>query len=82
SPSTTTPGDCAVDRATAHPEDPLAEVARTSANPAVSLVDLTDYFCDDRKCHAVIGGVAVYYDTDHLNREFSRSLTPVLDEAI
>ncbi|GAA3458147.1 acyltransferase family protein [Saccharothrix longispora] len=78
----TTPGDCAVDRATAHPEDPLAEVARTSANPAVSLVDLTDYFCDDRKCHAVIGGVAVYYDTDHLNREFSRSLTPVLDEAI
>ncbi|WP_238598878.1 acyltransferase family protein [Saccharothrix sp. ALI-22-I] len=79
------PGDpsvCAVDRGTAHPVDPLAEVARTSGNPGVRLADFTDYFCDERRCHGVVGNVAVYYDPDHLNATFSRSLAPMLDQVL
>ncbi|ROP36444.1 acyltransferase family protein [Saccharothrix texasensis] len=77
-----TPAVCAVDRATAQPPDPLAEVARTSGNTGVSLIDFTDYLCDERQCHGVVGGLAVYYDADHLNAAFSRSLAPVLAEEL
>ncbi|HYQ61744.1 acyltransferase family protein [Actinophytocola sp.] len=73
---------CAVDRNVAQPRDPLAEAARSSREPAVSLVDLTDYFCDRRKCYAVIGNVAVYYDANHLNLEFTRDLAPMLAAAL
>ncbi|MFI9009090.1 acyltransferase family protein [Actinosynnema sp. NPDC053489] len=76
------PAACAVDRAVAQPADPLAEVARTSGNPDVSLADFTDYFCDERKCHGVVGNVAVYYDPDHLNAAFSRTLAPMVEEAL
>ncbi|MFE9748567.1 acyltransferase family protein [Saccharothrix saharensis] len=76
------PAVCAVDRGVAQPVDPLTEVARRSTNPGVSLVDLSDYFCDERKCHAVVGNIAVYYDADHLNAAFSRTLTPMLAEVI
>jgi peptidoglycan/LPS O-acetylase OafA/YrhL len=70
---------CAVERSVAHPPDPLTEVARTSSE--VTLVDLTDHFCDDTRCYAVVGNVAVYFDGDHLNLEFARSLKPMLAEA-
>ncbi|GLZ30819.1 acyltransferase [Lentzea sp. NBRC 105346] len=70
------PGACAVERSKAQPADPLTEVARS--NPNVTLVDLTDHFCDEQRCHAVVGNVAVYYDQDHLNAEFSRTLKPML----
>jgi hypothetical protein len=76
------PAACAVDRHVAQPPDPLAEVARASRDPQVSIVDLTDYFCDDRKCYSVIGNVVVYFDPNHVNMEYSRSLTPILAEAI
>lgn len=76
------PAVCAVDRGTAQPTDPLAEAARTSGNPGVTLVDFTDYFCDGQRCHGVVGNVAVYYDPDHLNAVFSRSLAPMLDEVL
>jgi peptidoglycan/LPS O-acetylase OafA/YrhL len=73
---------CAVNRDVAQPPDPLAEAARSSRDPAVSLVDLTNYFCDRRKCYAVVGNVAVYYDANHLNLEFTRALTPMLAAAL
>ncbi len=76
------PKVCAVDRAVAQPPDPLSEVARTTGNRRVSLADLTDYFCDPRRCYAVVGNVAVYFDANHMNREFSRTLKPMLAEAL
>ncbi|GAB2980174.1 acyltransferase family protein [Saccharothrix stipae] len=76
------PAPCAVDRGTAQPPDPLSEVARTSDNPAVSLADFSDYFCDEHKCHGVVGNIAVYYDPDHLNAAFSRTLAPMVAEAV
>jgi peptidoglycan/LPS O-acetylase OafA/YrhL len=71
---------CAVDRAVAQPPDPLVEAAR--GDPAVSVVDLTDYFCDKEKCYAVVGGVAVYFDANHMNLDFARSLKPMLAAAM
>ncbi|KOV89808.1 hypothetical protein ADL03_02355 [Nocardia sp. NRRL S-836] len=76
------PAACDVARTAAHPVDPLAETARSSRNPDVSLLDLTRYFCDDRVCRAVVGQVAVYFDPDHLNSVFSRSLAPAIAAAL
>ncbi|WP_245931484.1 acyltransferase family protein [Actinokineospora auranticolor] len=72
------PLTCAVDRADAQPADPLTEVARTTPDPDVSLIDTTDSFCDPTKCYAVIGGVPVYYDANHISLPFGRSLSPVV----
>jgi peptidoglycan/LPS O-acetylase OafA/YrhL len=76
------PRACAVDRDAAQPPDPLSEVARTTDNKRVSFADLTDYFCDERRCYAVVGNVAVYFDANHLNREFSRTLKPMIADAL
>ena len=73
---------CAVDRELAQPPDPLVEAARETDVENVTLVDLTEYFCDERLCYAVVGNVAVYFDSDHLNLEFSRSLKPMLVDAL
>ncbi|MGH3762145.1 acyltransferase family protein [Actinophytocola sp.] len=78
----TDPNACAVDRKVAQPPDPLVEATRTTRVRGVSLVDLTDYFCDRRHCYAVVGNVAVYYDANHLNREFSRSLKPMIERSL
>jgi peptidoglycan/LPS O-acetylase OafA/YrhL len=76
------PVACAVDRALAQPPDPLTEVARSIRDPRVGVVDLTDRFCDERRCHAVIGGVVVYFDANHLNVEYSRTLAPMIAAAV
>ncbi|MGB3439929.1 MAG: acyltransferase family protein [Actinophytocola sp.] len=73
---------CAVDRPVAHPADPLTEVAKTTEVRGVTAVDLTRYFCDEDKCYAVVGNVAVYFDNDHMNLEFSRSLKPMIAKAV
>ncbi|MGQ0839653.1 acyltransferase family protein [Actinokineospora sp.] len=76
------PRACAVDRATAQPPDPLAEATAAVEDPNVRYVDLTDYFCDARRCYSVVGNVVVYYDANHLNLEFSRSLGPMIAAAM
>jgi peptidoglycan/LPS O-acetylase OafA/YrhL len=76
------PQVCAVPRSVAQPPDPLVEAARRTSLRDVSLVDLTDYFCDPKRCYAVVGNVAVYFDANHLNREFSRSLKPMIEESL
>lgn len=45
-------------------------------------MDLTNFFCDDHRCYGVVGNVVVYYDADHLNREFSRTLKPMIAEVL
>ncbi len=67
---------CAVDRAVAHPPDPLVEAAL--GIPEAQVIDLTNYFCDERRCYVVVGKVAVYYDYHHMNRDYARTLTPML----
>ena len=52
-------------------------------NPQLATyVALDRWFCDDTKCHAVIGGVIVYFDAHHLTTTFSRSLARYLGDEI
>ncbi|PCE14946.1 hypothetical protein AUC47_02055 [Microbacterium sp. SZ1] len=73
---------CARPRAEAQPPDPVVAAAADSASPLIASVDLTTSFCDDASCYAVVGGVPVYYDADHLNLEYVRMLKPRLAEAV
>jgi peptidoglycan/LPS O-acetylase OafA/YrhL len=41
-----------------------------------SAVDITDLFCDADRCHAIIGGVVVYFDAHHLTATYSRTVSP------
>lgn len=51
---------------------------RVSDDPHCRVLDLSDFFCPGNTCYAVIGGVHVYYDRDHVTRTYIRSLTPEL----
>lgn len=70
---------CARPRAEANPPDPIAAAA---ARVGIAALDLSDRFCDAANCYAAVGGMAVYYDPDHLNLEYVRLLAPDLGDAI
>jgi peptidoglycan/LPS O-acetylase OafA/YrhL len=57
------------------------QIAATAAVGAL-LVDLTDVYCVDGMCPAIVGDVIVYRDRSHLTATFSLSLAPVLEEFI
>ena len=73
--------DCSVplDEAFADRE-PMAAAAE--GWPGAAAVDLTRWFCDDRGCPLVIGGVKVYRDLGHLTESYARTLAPYLGEAL
>lgn len=59
-----------------------AEADAVEGAPAgVRMVDLTDRFCDDETCHAVVGDVIVYRDGSHLSHEYATLLAPYLGHA-
>ncbi|MFD1810862.1 acyltransferase family protein [Rhodococcus gannanensis] len=61
--------------------DPL--IAAAGSVPGASVVDLTDLYCADGRCPAVIGNVVVYRDTGgHISATFSRSLSHHLEDRI
>lgn len=78
------PVACSTDRATAMPDDDLDRAVRLSARSAhpIRMINLNHYFCDRSTCYAVIGGVPVYYDADHMTRRFAVTLTPYLSAAL
>lgn len=61
-----------------------------ASNPAESLnridgahmIDLTDQYCKDGTCHAVLGNVLVYMDGHHLTRDFATTMAPALGQRI
>ncbi len=55
-----------------------ALAAATRRTPGASLVDLTDFYCDEEKCPVVIGGVNVYFDNNHLTVTYAKTLAPYL----
>lgn len=59
--------------------DTLTEAAEEADPELVSTVDLNDYFCTETTCPAIIGGVIVYADFNHMTATFSRSLAPFLE---
>ena len=73
---------CARPRAQAQPPDPIALAGARADDLAIHALDLTDRFCDAARCYAVVGGIPVYYDADHLNLEYARMLAPAIAEAL
>lgn len=69
---------CAQPRSEALLPDPAA-VAAASYRAPVTVVDLSDVFCDARQCHPVVGGLPVYWDGDHLTLTFATTLRPVIE---
>jgi hypothetical protein len=65
---------CAVPKGEALRPDAAAAAAASTDDPRVRLVDLSDFFCDERLCYPAIGGVLVYKDGQHLARRYGRSL--------
>ncbi|GAB3037021.1 acyltransferase [Nocardioides flavus (ex Wang et al. 2016)] len=62
--------------------DPLTEEAQSLGSDLVATVDLNDRICREDVCPAVIGGVIVYADFNHLSATFSRTLAPYLEPAV
>ncbi|AMM18852.1 hypothetical protein AX769_00205 [Frondihabitans sp. PAMC 28766] len=61
-------------------DDPLAQAARTTQG--VALIDSTDLFCRDGVCPAVIGGVQVYRQFQHVTQTYMRTMAPYLEPRI
>ncbi|MCR8915833.1 acyltransferase [Marinobacter panjinensis] len=57
--------------------NPSIEVAKSQEG--LSLLDLSDYLCDENLCHPVIGNIQVYRDRHHISLAYMESLAPVLE---
>jgi hypothetical protein len=71
------PQACSNPRSRVLIDDDMVRAAR-SMRRVVNVVDLSGYFCDAERCYAVIGGASVYFDYDHMSRQFSSTLAPAL----
>ncbi len=58
------------------PVDPTDSLSDPPDN--VVFADLSDYFCDDVTCPAVIGNVIAYSDASHISSTYSRTLAEAL----
>ncbi|QEE60827.1 acyltransferase [Salinibacterium sp. dk2585] len=70
--TTSDAAECATKRVQALPND---EALRAASQAEVPVVDLSELFCDEVLCHAVIGDVVVYADDNHISRTFARTLS-------
>lgn len=63
---------CSQPRDDAVQADVFGKAAAQIDNDKFAMVDYTDVFCDDR-CHAVIGGIPAYRDSNHVSLPLTRS---------
>jgi SGNH domain-containing protein len=69
---------CDAPRSAALPPDPAVAAARAET-ARVRSIDLSRYFCDERRCPPVIGGALVYKDVEsHLTDVYAATLGPFL----
>lgn len=73
---------CLLARASVLKPDPAVAAVRSLHAPRYRTIDLTNYFCSRRRCFAVVGGVLVHRDIDHITAAYSRSLGPYLLRAV
>jgi peptidoglycan/LPS O-acetylase OafA/YrhL len=71
--------ECSTAREDAVFRDPMRSAAELTG---ASLVDLTDQFCDDKRCSWQIGGLVVYTDDNHITRSFAATLSPAIAAAL
>ncbi|MFE6734190.1 acyltransferase family protein [Microbacterium sp. NPDC057650] len=69
---------CAVPAEDANPPDPYLLAADRIHDARVRAFDASPYFCAEGRCYAAVGGIATYYDADHLNLDYVRRLAPML----
>ena len=62
--------------------DAQVGAVRLVNSPMTQLIDFTDVFCGAEKCEAVIGGVIVGRDQDHLTNTFTKTLAPYIEVEI
>jgi peptidoglycan/LPS O-acetylase OafA/YrhL len=65
-------------------DDAVFEAEREAAEGLghITLMDLSDQFCDAGQCEPVRNGVVVYRDSNHLTVAFSESLSEVLGDRV
>lgn len=72
---------CGIDRADTYSDvSPFLE--RSDIPDLVSHIDLSDSFCTDTRCEAIVGNVLVYRDDDHMTATYARTLAPALRDAL
>lgn len=71
---------CDAPRAGALLPDVFASTAEGLDGAAV--IDLTDRFCDETTCFAVVGGIITHRDGNHITDAYSRTLAPTLGERL
>lgn len=72
------PDSCAISRKQGLSNfDPFVEASQQVDGSI--LYDFSDFYCDESRCPAVIGGVAVYRDLNHITRTYLRTMTPYVE---
>lgn len=62
--------------------DPQPAAVAKLSSPMTRLVDFTNVYCGPSKCDAVIGGVIVNRDGNHLTNTFALTLAPYIEAEI
>lgn len=73
------PQRCSVARKKALYPDHAATAARALGGESI---DLSNYFCDQKRCYPVVGRVLIYGDGNHQTKQFNRTLAPYLEEPL
>ena len=74
----TLPLECASPRSEALLADPFVEAFEALEREDATVLDLSDAFCDEELCYALIGGLPVHFDDRHVSRSYSQTLAPRL----
>ena len=63
-------------------KDAMVVAATQTPQAGLTLVDLTDAYCDAETCHVVIGSIIAYAGGAHISGLFARTLQPWLEPSI
>jgi hypothetical protein len=73
--------ECAMDRGPML-EEVAPEVLAAKGLDGAHVLDLTPWICPTDRCPAVIGGMIVYRDVDHLTATYARTLGAVFEDRV
>ncbi|WP_166784039.1 acyltransferase family protein [Cryobacterium suzukii] len=73
---------CAFPESASALPDSLNPMLAAANATRVRVIDLRDIFCTEGTCHAVIGGLVVYFGNHHLTATFSRTLADILGDRV
>lgn len=73
---------CAFARSDAIADSGTGQDLLARTRPELNVIDLTDAICPQAQCAPVVGGVAVYRDSNHLSATYVRSLAPRLEQEL